>query len=1311
MDAARFRRLEQAFAAASELPPDARRTLLLALRAESPELAAELERLLADHDARTDSLLAAGAVLRRDLAGDGAPADDPPPAAVGRFRIVGEIARGGIGRILRAEDPTIGRQVAVKVLRPEFERQELARRMLADEGRLGGRLQHPSIVPVYEIGTAGDQPYLAMRIVDGRDFAAMLAARRDPRDNRTRVLAVFEQVCHAIAYAHGCGVVHRDLKPNNVMVGAFGEVQVMDWGIALQLEGHGVAGVAADGPAAHAVSGTPAYMAPEQARGDRAHTDRRTDVFGLGAILCEILTGAPPYGDGSATEVLARARQADQAAARRCLLATGDDHELVRLALDCLAPDPAARPADAAAVAAAVHDHLASVADRLRRAELDARAATARAAGERKVRRLIAVLAVVVVLVAVGGAYAWIRTADAAQQRASTADQRVTSALFDAERRFAVADAGSADDLAAWDAALQAARSAAAMVDADVAPVLARRATELLRQTEGFDRDLRFVTDLVTASSEASCTNRFDRRPMALQLRRCVEDRLGGATDTIDAGAAAKSLATIRWRERLVIALDAWTRLELEGDRGSTVARWVRTVADRLDDDGWRRQVRAACGDADLDALRRLAADPAAATAAASTLRHLALGLMTVNDIATGIAVLQRSVARHPDDFDSLLDLAWLLLGEPGFSDVEQAQRYVQATLAARPQHPAALELQAQVLQRRGELVPALAILDDVVARVPEEPTYRRSRALLRKDAGDLDGAAADFAWTLAHLEESHAGWPAVMMEATAVDVRRHHLDDAWQRYLRALASPTMSGAYLVSVAADLDDADLAAFARAHTADTTMAWAAWLLLGLSLRERATAEALHAFERVADAPTWATRLAARLSVELTERLGGTTSTAGSAQQAVDALPPGIDLAEGRQRLAAALAALRAAGNTAAAEHLEGHLCERARRNDAALPHYRAAIAADRDAIESWLRLHACRSAVDGDEAADAEIRALLAERLPGPVLRLPLRRVGLRAEPTPAGREFALAWTLQPRLDERRKPFAVHVRVRDDADAEPRHAAIELWVPAESGHIDAPPGSLVAGHRYTARVRLLCEDAAAPGPWSDAVAVLPATQCEAVPIDLSPWARADAVADPGDSNNDAFDPKNGFCLLVDGFDGKSDGIATAQGLPRDRHLGPFLLGAYDQPQTLRLHMHPSAPLRVDLPPDHYVGVHLLVASANGNATVPIAIRYDGDGGEVREQLFLADWFNGSAPPDLDLLHIGMPVVRGMDRLGPTGFEERNAAALFDRFVPLDPARVARSLVFLLDRASGEQQGTVANVLAITAMRPAATARDR
>ncbi len=246
----------------------------------------------------------------------------PPRSATGnRYQLFGEIARGGMGAVLRGRDVDLGRDLAVKVLLEKHADDPAVARRFLEEAQIGGQLQHPGVVPVYDIGRFGERPFFTMKLVKGHTLAALLGERDDPSEDRPRLLSIALQVAQTLAYAHAKGVIHRDLKPANIMVGAFGEVQVMDWGLAKVLAEGGVAdeerasrgrkspedvtrirtarssGSAGSGTDTEAgtLLGTPAYMPPEQANGDVVLLDRRADVFGLGAILCEILTGKPPY--------------------------------------------------------------------------------------------------------------------------------------------------------------------------------------------------------------------------------------------------------------------------------------------------------------------------------------------------------------------------------------------------------------------------------------------------------------------------------------------------------------------------------------------------------------------------------------------------------------------------------------------------------------------------------------------------------------------------------------------------------------------------------------------------------------------------------------------------------------------------------------------------------------------------------------------------------------------------------------------------------------------------------------------------------
>ncbi len=214
-----------------------------------------------------------------------------------RYELRGEVARGGMGVVYLARDRELERDVALKVIAAETAGLEAAER-LRREARIIARLEHPGIVPVHDAGTLPDgRVFYAMKLVSGQRLDE-LAQKALPLRERLRVL---QRICEPVAFAHAHGVIHRDLKPENVMVGPFGEVLVMDWGVAKHREepppranGEGTPPPRSGDTAHGTILGTPAYMAPEQARGEVERVDARADVYALGAILYFLLTGHAP---------------------------------------------------------------------------------------------------------------------------------------------------------------------------------------------------------------------------------------------------------------------------------------------------------------------------------------------------------------------------------------------------------------------------------------------------------------------------------------------------------------------------------------------------------------------------------------------------------------------------------------------------------------------------------------------------------------------------------------------------------------------------------------------------------------------------------------------------------------------------------------------------------------------------------------------------------------------------------------------------------------------------------------------------------
>jgi len=272
---------------------------------------------------------------------------DDRPAELALHQVFGE---GGRGEIRLANQLSLRRSVAVKSLKGETT--PAATQELLREARITGNLEHPNVVPVYALGRdAQGRVLLVMKKVEGEPWGKLLRAEACPRTDAQmeRHIEIFTQVCNAVEFAHSQGIVHRDLKPDNIMVGAFGEVVVLDWGLAVSLEGD----AARDLPRAaelRGLAGTPAYMAPEQVEGDGAKLGRWTDVYLLGAILHELCCGGPPHRGEVLAEVLERAyRSAPYPYDARM------PGELAEICHKAMHADPAQRFASVADLRKAVH--------------------------------------------------------------------------------------------------------------------------------------------------------------------------------------------------------------------------------------------------------------------------------------------------------------------------------------------------------------------------------------------------------------------------------------------------------------------------------------------------------------------------------------------------------------------------------------------------------------------------------------------------------------------------------------------------------------------------------------------------------------------------------------------------------------------------------------------------------------------------------------------------------------------------------------------------------------------------------------------
>ena len=292
---------------------------------EHPDLAGELRELW-------------GAVMIANVAGsselqatvDSAPQDGPLlkldlPCRFGDYELLEEIGRGGMGIVYRARQVSLNREVALKMILRGQLASDVDRHRFQAEAEAAARLDHPGIVPVYEVRELDGQPYFSMKYVKGCTLSQLLSAGPMPAEEAARLLA---NVARAIHYAHRQGVLHRDLKPSNILIDDEGQPHVTDFGLAKRV------GQAESLTRTGAVLGTPAYMAPEQAAGARGEVGPASDVFSLGSILYHMLTGRPPFQAASPVDTVLMLLEQEVVPPR--VLNPKADRDLEMIAMRCL---------------------------------------------------------------------------------------------------------------------------------------------------------------------------------------------------------------------------------------------------------------------------------------------------------------------------------------------------------------------------------------------------------------------------------------------------------------------------------------------------------------------------------------------------------------------------------------------------------------------------------------------------------------------------------------------------------------------------------------------------------------------------------------------------------------------------------------------------------------------------------------------------------------------------------------------------------------------------------------------------------------
>jgi tetratricopeptide (TPR) repeat protein len=700
----------------------------------------------------------------------------PPSGAASRYELLGELGRGGMGVVMKAWDPDLGREVAVKVLGAELAADRENAQRFVEEAQVAGQLQHPGVVPVYDIGWLADgRPFFAMKLIEGRTLAELLVSHPDPTSDRGTFLQIFLKVCQAVAYAHSRGVIHRDLKPSNIMVGSFGEVQVMDWGIVKILTRrnlpdtpstriHTIRSSSGCETMAGLVLGTPSYMSPEQSSGDE-DLDARADVFGLGAVLAVILTGHPPYVADTTDSLRMMSIQGNLTEAFARLDASSADRELIELCKRCLSRDRQSRPLDAGVVARAVQDYLAGVEDRLHAAEKEKAAAEVRAQAEANIRReaearateqrrkrraQLALAACLLSLVGVSGLAVWVR-------ERMLADQREEQARFEGERKAERATVEA--EQAAIEHRMRSGVNAAILLASDLRDKFRfEEARAALDQAAGLvpvDGPEDLQKALRTATIDLTLVSRLD----AIRLKRSVwktssggkggfQDNLAppayraalliGGIDIVG-GDPASTAARIRnssIRRELIDALDDWAVLEPD----AAIRNRVLHTARAADPGPWLDHFRNPSLRASWYGLAWMARTADSRALQPGTL--LALAVLMQQRGLDPTNLLLAAEGAHPRDF-----LIPFILGDWMLKKHDRAQSvaHYRVARALRSNNLAMLNNLGNALRETGDLDGAILCYQDAIKADPTFTYPYINLAIAQREKGRTAEAAATY--------------------------------------------------------------------------------------------------------------------------------------------------------------------------------------------------------------------------------------------------------------------------------------------------------------------------------------------------------------------------------------------------------------------------------------------------------------------------------------------------------------------------------------------------------------------------------------
>jgi serine/threonine-protein kinase len=646
----------------------------------------------------------------------------PCPAGlpqVAGYRVEGVLGHGGMGVVYRAWHLRLQRPVALKMLLAGAHARPAERERFLREAEAVAALRHPNIVPVYDAGEVDGRPYFTMELVEGGNLAQQIHRVPQPAGQAAALVATLAEAMHA---AHQSGIVHRDLKPANILVAADGTPKVTDFGLARRLEGN--AGLTLSG----LPMGTPSYMAPEQARADKRALGPATDVYALGAILYELLTGRPPFCAESGAATLQQVLADEPVPPAR--LNPRVPRDLETICLKCLDKEPPRRYASARALADDLHrfDRGEPIAAR----PLGRLGRLARWARRRPVAAAALLVGTLLVATFVLGGAGWLIRERVLTVRAVEAELQEAERL---QRQSAFPEAA---------AALERARSRLG----DDGPAW------LYPVVEAAHRDHQFLVRLEAIRLKRSTLDqerqhhaalvRFNKARADRDYAEAFRDRGLGEPPNDPEGAAARVRAS-RLAAHLVAALDDWAVCAADPARQD----WVLGVARRADPDLWRDRVRDPAAWREGKALAKLARAGPPTEQPLPLL--LALGEQLSATGEDGIGFLRRLREQHPEDFWANLTLALALHGAgrtppPLVGDPAPALVYYQKALAIRPQAAAVLNDLGIVLvdrhwlrddERDGGGPGAITVFRQVVQNDPQFAPGFSNLGLALKLSGD----------------------------------------------------------------------------------------------------------------------------------------------------------------------------------------------------------------------------------------------------------------------------------------------------------------------------------------------------------------------------------------------------------------------------------------------------------------------------------------------------------------------------------------------------------------------------------------------